>query len=367
MMSSTPIRSLPVARCARLLIAAACAACSGGDGGGTGPAVTTGSLAVTITGAPAGGPSVQVTGPAGFAQTLTATTTLSALAPGTYTATAADARDVGLRYMPAARTVTSAVAAGATATATIAYALPVAARSTTDRADEASGAQVKIIYALPSDGVDRGRDTSGVLQRSTSSWQRWLASVTGGRYFRLDTFNGGADVQFVRLPRTDAAYKAFGAQIRGEIERDLVAAGIATNTQKLYLTYYEGDHIDRCASAAWPPATPGRVGAIYLQGTIPGGPNCNTNAFAATSVAAPGYIEFLAPHELMHLLGAVATASPDHGLSGHTITDPADLMYAGTSPWRPSKFDEGRRNYFNPSGLPAAQVNFANSAWVVVP
>jgi hypothetical protein len=368
---SRAIRRIPLSRAvptARLLMLTFAAACGGAkDSVGTGPGATTGTLTVTVSGASAGVPSLQVTGPAGFAQTLTATTTINSLAPGAYTITAADLRDVGLRYQPDTRTVASTVTAGGTATATITYALPIAPRVSTDRSDEVTGAQVKLVYALPSDGVDRGRDTAGVLQRSTSSWQRWLATQTGGRYFRLDTFGGGADILFIRLPRTDAVYRAFGAQIRDEIERDLVAAGVATNTQKIYLTYYDGGHIDRCASAAWPPALPGRVGAIYLQGTIPGGSNCNNNPFVATPTATPGYLEFLAPHELMHLLGTVATGAPDHGFSGHTINDPADLMYAGTSPWRPATFDAGRRNYYNPAGLPAGLGNFATSPYVVVP
>jgi hypothetical protein len=60
------------------LLAAAC----GGGSGGTGPTLATGALTVAITGATAGTRSVQVTGPGGFAQTLTTTTTISALAPG---------------------------------------------------------------------------------------------------------------------------------------------------------------------------------------------------------------------------------------------------------------------------------------------
>lgn len=322
---------------------------------------------MTITAPGVGTPSIQVNGPAGYSQTLAAGTTLNGLAPGAYTVTAQDIADVGLRYSVSPRTSSVTVTAGGTASVALAYALPVASRVTTDRADEVTGAQVKIVYALPSDGVDRGRDTAGVLQRSTSSWQRWLAAQTGGRYFRLDTFNGGADVLFARLPRTDAVYRAFGGAIRDSIEKDLVAAGIATNAQKLYLTYYDGGHIDRCASAAWPPALVGRVGALYLQGTIPGGANCNTNSFAASPSAAPGYLEFLAAHEMMHLLGAVSTGAPDHGLSGHTINDPTDLMYAGTSAWRPSKFDQARRNYFNPAGLPSGLGNFATSTFVVTP
>jgi hypothetical protein len=362
-MSRSPCFPPPHLRAGLALLVAAC----GGGSTSTGPTPATGSLTVTIEGATAGTPSVQVTGPGGFAQTVTTTTTISALTPGAYVVTAADLGDVGLRYVASPRTSNPTVTGGAAAAASIAYALPVSPRSTTDRTDEVTGAQLKMLYVVPSDGVDRGRDTSGVVQRSVSSWQRWLASQSSGRYLRLDTFGGGADIQFVRLPRTDAVYRAFGTFIRDTMEKDLTTLGVTTSTQKLYLAYYDGGHVDRCASAANPPRLAGRLAALYLQGTITGGPNCNTNNFAASPTAAPAYLEFVAAHEVMHLLGFVSAGAPDHGFSGHTITDPNDLMYAGTAPWTPSRFDQPRRNYFNPAGLAAGVGNFATSPYVIAP
>jgi hypothetical protein len=151
------------------------------------------------------------------------------------------------------------------------------------------------------------------------------------------------------------------------MENDLTTLGVTTNAQKLYLAYYDGGHVDRCASAAYPPLLPGRLAALYLQGTISGGPNCSANNFAVSPTAAPGYLEFVGAHEVMHLLGFVSPGAPDHGFSGHTITDPNDLMYAGTAPWTPSRFDQPRRNYFNPSGMAAGVGNFATSPYVIAP
>lgn len=340
-------------------------ACGGsGDKGVTNPpAATTGSLTVTVNAAAGLAPTVQVTGPGGFSRSITATTTLTGLTAGAYSVTGTDLADIGLRHVPSTRTVTATVAAGGTASATMTYALPVNARSTTDRPDEAIGSQVKLLYALPSDGVDAGRDTSGLIQRTTSSWQRWLSTQTSGRYFRLDTFNGGLDVQFVRLPRTDATYRSYGGQILDSIQKDLGTMGVSSSSTKVYLTYYEGGHIDRCASASWPPTFPGRVGAIYIHGSIPGGRNCDQNAFVTSPTAAPGYLEFLAPHELVHLMGGVGAGAPEFGLAGHTITDPTDLMYAGSLAWRPAGFDAARRNYYNPAGLPSGVVNLATSPY----
>ena len=67
-----------------LLVTCSLLACGGGNGGPTGP--VTGSLAVAVSGLPGGASaSVSVTGPGGFARTLTASQTISNLAPGGYT------------------------------------------------------------------------------------------------------------------------------------------------------------------------------------------------------------------------------------------------------------------------------------------
>ncbi len=339
------------------------------------PAVTTtvavdyvassGALTITSVGLPGDrSPSISITGPSG-PLTLGADRTIGRLLAGIYTIAPQPVGDVSLRYVGASRTL--AVVAGVTTAVGIAYGLNVLPRSLSDRTDDATGVQLKVLYVTPSDGVDRSLDSAGVLQRSVASWQRWLASQTGGRFLRLDTFSGGLDVQFVRLPRTDATYKAYGAFLRDSLERDLVAAGTATNAQKLYLAYYEGGHLDRCGSAALPPTLPGRVAALYLHGTIVGGPNCDAHAFAPSATSVPGFLEFVAAHETLHLLGVVSAAAPDHGLAGHVITDPSDLMYAGTLPWSPSRVDQARRNYFNPAGLGLGLANFATAAAVITP
>ena len=81
------------------------------------------SLAVTLNGLPAGtNGNVTVTGPGGYSQAVTATTTLSGLAPGTYTVAGASVSAGGFSYgaTPASQTV--ALAAGENKAATVAYA-----------------------------------------------------------------------------------------------------------------------------------------------------------------------------------------------------------------------------------------------------
>ncbi|HLO13751.1 MAG TPA: hypothetical protein VK206_02905 [Anaerolineales bacterium] len=76
-------------------------------------------------------------------------------------------------------------------------------RSIGDRADDVSGYQVHIIYVLPSDGTDRGLDTSGRLNISVCAFQHWLIGQTGGPGLRLDHFFFGRFwIDFLDEPTT---------------------------------------------------------------------------------------------------------------------------------------------------------------------
>lgn len=113
-----------------ILVSFALGACGGGGGspGSTGPtpappAATTGSLAVTTSGLPAGvNASVRVSGPSGFQQDLPGSQTLSGLAPGSYNLSAAPVTAGGLTYTASPVSQSAVVTAGATTSATVAYA-----------------------------------------------------------------------------------------------------------------------------------------------------------------------------------------------------------------------------------------------------
>ena len=325
---------------------------------------SSGALNVVIEGLPGGVlPTVQLTGPGGFTQSLTASATLPNLAPGSYTVTAPLTADLGVGYV--ATSGATEVTAGATAARTITYALAVNARSTADRTDDSGLPQVKFLYALPSDAADRGFDTDRTIHRTVSSWQRWFAGQANGRRFRFDTFQGALDIAFVRLARTEAQYAGYGITMRDSLEKDLAALGFNSAT-KAYAVYFDGINTTACGSAPRPPALPGRIAGLYLKGTPPGAPGCATNAFAASPTSAPGYLEFIAVHEILHILGIVDAAAPNHAFDGHVGNDPRDLMYAGAQPWTPSLLDATRTNYFNTTSL-GGLINLAQSPYLVVP
>jgi len=85
-------------------------------------AATTGNLTVTITGLPAGATAnVTVSGPNGFSRAVTATETLTGLAPGGYTVAAAEVTSGSTSYAPSPASQTVTVAAAGTASASVTY------------------------------------------------------------------------------------------------------------------------------------------------------------------------------------------------------------------------------------------------------
>jgi glucose/arabinose dehydrogenase len=100
-------------------------ACGGGGGDGGDPfplPVTTGSLAVTLSSLPAGSNgAVRVVGPGNYSRDLTGSATLTALAPGIYTLTAANVTIGTATWTPSPVSQTITVSTGATANAAVVY------------------------------------------------------------------------------------------------------------------------------------------------------------------------------------------------------------------------------------------------------
>ncbi len=331
-------------------------------------AATSGALTLSIAGVPSGkSADVTVNGPAGFVSHVSATTTLNRLAPGQYTLAVAPISEFGMGWGPTTIPAALTVSAGSTAAQSLTFDLLVAGRSTTDRTDDVATAQVKILYVTPSDGTDASLDNNRALLHTIGAWQRWLAGQTGGKYIRLDTWQGMVDIAFVRLPRSGATMASYGTFLRDTLEKNLKGLGWTGANAKLYAVYYDGVNTTTCGSGPHPPALAGIVTALYLHGTISGFPACDTNPLAATAAAAPGYMEFTMMHELVHMFGGVGTGAPNYVDPGHVGNDPRDLMYAGALPWNPSILDVTKTNYFNPAGLAGGLWNFATSPYLTGP
>lgn len=241
--------------------------------------------------------------------------------------------------------------------------LPLA-RADGDRPDEEDGFQLHVVYAVPTDGEDRGRDQDGSIARSVYRADDWLARETDrlapgrGQRLRLDRSGGALDITHVTLPRGDDAYQRLGTRARELIETDLKALGYS-HPRKLYVVYYEGTNPVVCGGGCWPPDQPGTVAAAYLQGLPASGRDCGANPLPSEREEF-GYWEAVVVHEVFHCLGFVPRSAPHHWRDGHTSSTWADLMYAGPELWRPSVLDDRGELYEHarPGGLQLSQSAF---------
>lgn len=262
------------------------------------------------------------------------------------------------RHPPVRRTGLLALALSVVLGAMAAHA---GARTTVDAPDQSSDPQIHAIYALPSDGVDRELDDNGTIAREIGSFQRWLSGQAGGRALRIDTAGGSPDVTFFRLAKTDAEVAARGAYVRDEIEAELHAAGFNA-PNKIYAVWYDGGSTYACGGGAYPPSLPGNVAAMYLHGTPPGAPPCDSNPFAASADSPPGYLQLSMLHELLHTMGLVAACAPHEVRAGHVSDSPEDLMYAGDEAWRPTYLDVNHDDYYA-ANIPGC-LDLATSGWL---
>ncbi|HEY5925953.1 MAG TPA: hypothetical protein VIV11_29900 [Kofleriaceae bacterium] len=218
----------------------------------------------------------------------------------------------------------------------------VAERGMTDRADDYGLDQIRILYVVPQDGMDRMRDTNGQICNSVRGFATWFHSQSPA-YLRFDTMGGLVDIGFVRLTKTDAAMRgtdpnntsvATGtAFVRNRIELELEAMGMIAEN-KLYGVYYEGSSVYACGGGAYPPLIIDRVGAMYLGGIPPGVmPNCSDVRPWGQASLVPNYVDYGMLHELVHSMGIVPASAPNEQSQGHvfdgTAAEPSrDLMYS---------------------------------------
>jgi len=238
----------------------------------------------------------------------------------------------------------------------------VVQRNYADNINDTSFYQIHPVYVLPSDRVDEKLDLNGSIAASMAAARKWMRQRAGGQSIKYDTYQGGMDISFVRLNKTDAqmiqqAIQNYGsvAFLREVIESELHARGF-NNNGTVYVAYYGGSTTWACGGAPLPPDGPqGNVVALYLWGAVPGAIPCHDNPFAKDENSA-GYWEWSILHEVFHGLGAVPNpgspntpsyCAPNATGNGHTSDMPTDLMYAGTLAWRPDVIDFGNDDYFN--------------------
>jgi hypothetical protein len=226
-----------------------------------------------------------------------------------------------------------------------------------------TGNQLHIVYAVPSDGVDRKLDTNGVLRGFVEGWQRWLHRQTPGRVLKWSRASGQIVVSFARLPGTRAHYlDPVPTQQRyheslAAIGADLKALGF-TRPDRNYLVYCE------CRGVS----TNGREvnGTGDINGIVfgDGRPTLGSSGrFASafierapaselTDTSISNYWSKLGLHELLHALDAVQPQAPNYwqGDFAHVGQPFEDIMFQLQAPESQLVLDAGRDDYFGHGG-----------------
>jgi hypothetical protein len=206
-------------------------------------------------------------------------------------------------------------------------------RVTTDQPDQAQSLNtVHIVYAVPSDNEDIGRDKNYQLQSSILAANTWFNDISNGKQLRLDLQdNGDIDITYWPMIETNAELRQSDRQMRDIIEEKLKQIEWY-NPDKLYVVYFEGSHQRTCGDAS---TNGGHMVGFYLHdATVNAAYDCSRNQFS-TSVDNHGYTEHVLIHEVVHALGVV-----------HTSDTNKDLMYAGPENWVPEYVDFNNDAYY---------------------
>lgn len=141
-----------------------------------------GSIAVTVTGLPSGAiGDVLVAGPAGFSAVVTASTTLEALPPGSYTLTARTVRTSLGSYGGTLSVGALTVAANTTAASTATYtALPSVVMLTVTGVP--SGASAALTLTSPSNAVSAPTTSTTLSTAASGRWRLVAATISSGGY-----------------------------------------------------------------------------------------------------------------------------------------------------------------------------------------
>ncbi len=211
--------------------------------------------------------------------------------------------------------------------------------SRVDRVDDAIGHQVHLIYAIPSDGIDRHIDAAVQIADSFEHLDSYLRARLDGHAFRLDTCDGELDITYLQMPRTGNEYAAMRNAFTQGLDLDLVRMGFQYG-QKLYVVAWDG-------LAQWARLGDGCGGEAGFHGVAVAFLRSNTGETCPrlgqeTPIGEP---DTGLAHEIIHVLGLPAQCGANVDEGGHVTDNPADLMY-GMGHTIAVLIDDGHDDYY---------------------
>lgn len=235
-------------------------------------------------------------------------------------------------------------------------AIPGLGRSLVDRPDDITGAQIKLVYVIPQDGVDDGYDYRGQIATQVALAQRWVKEQVNRR-LRFDTFGGALDITFVRMSLTAAGFKQAIQGTNATVSKQvpvfgqLLASGLTT-PGKLYVLFYGGSNFNGdCQSfgggqvttlvlkegppdAAQTALTP--CGYMPLQ--VADGPFRQANEVATVASTLV--------HEVFHSVGMVPACALNSHPTTHLTPISSDIMAFDGTGYSTYTLDTPRNQYY---------------------
>lgn len=234
-----------------------------------------------------------------------------------------------------------------------------------DRApDRAGGAQIHVVYAIPSDGEDRSGSLASAIVTDAANIDAWWRAQDPTRAPRFDLFDfPGCDSRFGLLDLTVARLPFSAATLTGiEGRYERIAAAVErtpfelAELDKKYLVFYDGSVAPDgvCGTAGGSPTRGPDYAIVYLRST------CDLTIGDGRGAA------YVAAHELLHALGALPAGAPNAcpGDDGHPcdgVVDVLSTFYDGGI-LDAAVLDIGRNDYY---GHPGSWFDLQDSDWLL--
>lgn len=229
--------------------------------------------------------------------------------------------------------------------------------------DVASVHQVRFVYAIPSDGVDRFADVASGIATDAAWIDGWWRAQDPTRTPRFDRYPfpgcttpfGALDIGFVRLPHPASNYIVPNGTA-SRLDADLVGA---FPPDEKTVVYYDGPTFDGdvCGETDY---LADDFGGDYGIAYVYLGSGCNLTPVGKGASAE------VAAHELIHNLGAVPDQAPHQcdSTGSHVCDSTSDVMYPfidTDATLDTITLDVGRDDYY---AHPGSWWDVRNSGWL---
>ena len=214
--------------------------------------------------------------------------------------------------------------------------------TTQDRAPALTGRSIRVIYAYPSDGVDRSAEVASRMSADVDEIDAWWRGQDPTREPRFDrtAFSCGLQADILSLRLSDSSATLRSEAVRGDRIVALVGVATGSSSYEKQLVYYDGpvNDADRCGEGA------GRLDADGRRDGLPRGMHGRARLrwSRRTSSSTPSARSPTA---------ALRMPVPD--TRGHPCDSVLDILYPYATPGTPLAslvLDVGRDDYYGHAG-----------------